>query len=80
MKLIFSDGFRSNTQQNSVNMGYRSEKGFETGARAALREACEAQPLAGAAETFEHSVLERPHEPPGERVRCGRRLHLHGAV
>lgn len=61
-------------------MGHGSKEGTEAGVISALRKTREAQPFAGTAAAFEHTILERAQEPPGERLRRGRRLYLHGAV
>lgn len=61
-------------------MGHKPQKGVETGGRAE-RETCKAQSITITEDdAHQHSVLECPHEPPGERLRCRCRVHLHGAV
>lgn len=59
-------------------MGHGGKEGDEAG-RGADCEACEAQSVPGC-EASHHAVFERSHEPPGERLRRRRGLHLHGAV
>lgn len=59
-------------------MGHGRKESNEARA-GAVCEAREAQLVPGAGDDA-GAVLERPHEPPGERLRRRCRLHLHGAV
>lgn len=57
-------------------MGHGRQKSNEA-RTGAMCEACKAQPFPHAVLDAD-TVLERPHEPPGERLRRRRRIHLHG--
>lgn len=59
-------------------MGYGSQESNEA-RTGAVRKAYKAQPVTGSVDDA-GTVVQRPHEPPGERLRRRRRLHLHGAV
>lgn len=71
--------FRSYSKQKSDVVGHGREASDEAGG-GTERKTREAQPVASVVAEGQLAVLECPDESAGERLRRGRRLHLHGAV
>lgn len=59
--------FRSDTKQNTLIMGHRLQASSKT-RTGAVRETHKTQPISRATEAYQHTILERPYEPSGERM------------